>query len=226
MPEVNILAGYPKPTGPRFVGRNMRTIKHRLTAVERGKNFFDGDRNFGYGGFNYDGRWLPIADRIVKHYGLKDSSRVLHLNCEKGFLLNDLKQVKPSLEIFGTENSDYAIKHAMDEVKNSIRKVSSIELPFPDNFFNFVIGLSYVYTYSLSDAVKALKEINRVGTGNSFITLATYETESEYFLFKDWTLLGTLILKKEEWISVMEHAGYEGDYYFIGANSLNLKRRT
>ena len=49
MPEVNILAGYPKPTKPRFVGRNMRTINHRLTAVERGENFFDGDRNFGYG---------------------------------------------------------------------------------------------------------------------------------------------------------------------------------
>ena len=128
MPEVNILAGYPKPTEPRFVGHNMRTINHRLTAVERGESFFDGDRNFGYGGFDYDGRWLPIADRIVKHYGLKDTSRVLHLNCEKGFLLNDLKQVKPSLEIFGTENSDYAIKHAMDEVKNSIKKVSSLSL--------------------------------------------------------------------------------------------------
>ena len=226
MPEVNILAGYPQPTEPRFVGRNMRKIDHRLIAVERDENFFDGDRNFGYGGFNYDGRWLPIADRIVKHYGLKDSSRVLHLNCEKGFLLNDLKQVKPTLQIFGTENSDYAIEHAMDDVKTRIKKVSSIELPFPDNFFNLVIGLSYVYTYSLADAVKALKEINRVGTGNSFITLATYETESEYFLFKDWTLLGTLLLKKKEWISVMEHAGYEGDYSFIGANSLNLKRRT
>ena len=69
MPEVNILAGYPKPTKPRFVGRNMRTINHRLTAVERGENFFDGDRNFGYGGFNYDGRWLPIAERIVTLYG-------------------------------------------------------------------------------------------------------------------------------------------------------------
>ena len=62
-------------------------------------------------------------------------------------------------------------------------------------------------------------------SAQGLITLATYETESEYFLFKDWTLLGTLILKKEEWISVMEHARYEGDYYFIGANSLNLKRR-
>ena len=34
MNEVNILAGYPKPTKPRFVGRNMRTINHRLTAVK------------------------------------------------------------------------------------------------------------------------------------------------------------------------------------------------
>lgn len=225
MPEVNILEDYPQPTEPRFVGRDMRTISHRIAAVKRDKHFFDGDRNFGYGGFKYDGRWVPIAERIIRHYKLESSSRLLHINCEKGFLLNDLKQLNPSLQAIGTETSDYAITHAMKEIKGSITKISSIKLPFPDNSFNLVIGLSYVYIHSLKGAIQALKEIARVSTGDAFITLATYETEEDYFLFKDWTLLGTLLLKKEEWITVMEHAGYISDYSFIGAKSLNLIRK-
>ena len=225
MPEVNILNDYPQPTAPRFVGRDMRTISHRIAAIKRDRNFFDGDRNLGYGGFKYDGRWVPIAERIIKHYKLESSSRLLHLNCEKGFLINDLKNIRPSLQVAGTETSDYAIAHAMKEIKDTITKISSIKLPFPNNSFNLVIGLSYVYIHSLKGAIQALKEITRVSTGDAFITLATYETEEDYFLFKDWTLLGILLLKKEEWITVMEHAGYVGDYSFIGARSLNLVRK-
>ncbi|MBT4354840.1 MAG: methyltransferase domain-containing protein, partial [Rhodospirillaceae bacterium] len=194
MPEVNILNDYPQPTAPRFVGRDMRTISHRIAAIKRDRNFFDGDRNFGYGGFKYDGRWVPIAERIIKHYKLESSSRLLHLNCEKGFLINDLKNIRPSLQVAGTETSDYAIAHAMKEIKDTITKISSIKLPFPNNSFNLVIGLSYVYIHSLKGAIQALKEITRVSTGDAFITLATYETEEDYFLFKDWTLLGILLL--------------------------------
>jgi len=224
MPEINILESYPQPIEPRFVAKNLRTISHRITAAKRDKEFFDGDRNFGYGGYKYDGRWLPIAKKIIQHYELKDLSHILHLNCEKGFLLHDLKKTKPSLQVVGTETSNYAIKNAIKEVKGSINKVSSIKLPFPDNYFDFVIGLSFVYTYSLPDAIEALQEINRVSNGSSFVTLATYETDEEYFLFKDWTLLGTLLLKRDEWKTVMKHSGYKGDFYFISSKSLNLVR--
>ena len=50
-----------KPSKPRIVGKNIRTIKNRIISGYRDKNFFDGDRNFGYGGFNYDGRWQKVG---------------------------------------------------------------------------------------------------------------------------------------------------------------------
>lgn len=224
MNEVNLLEGYPQPKEPRKVARNLRTVHHRIIASQRGKDFFDGDRNYGYGGYKYDGRWVPIAERIINHYGLQDDGSVLHINCEEGFLLHDLKQARPSMTVHGTETSEYAIENAMESIKDQIHKATPVKLPFPDHSVDFVIALSLIYTMTLPDAMTALREIGRVGKGNSFITLATYETDEEYFLFKDWTLLGTLMFRKEEWIEILEHVGYSGDYAFTGAQSLNLVR--
>ena len=64
----------------------------------------------------------------------------------------------------------------------------------------------------------------RISKKLSFITLASYNNPEEYFLFKDWTLLGTTILKKNEWREVLNSIGYSGDYYFTNAQTLNLKR--
>ena len=56
----------------RFVGRGIRTIEHRIIASEREKIFFDGDRNYGYGGLKYDGRWSGVAKKIINNnwYGM------------------------------------------------------------------------------------------------------------------------------------------------------------
>ena len=225
MAEINLLKGYPQPTKLRIVAKNLRTVHHRIIASQRDQDFFDGDRNYGYGGYKYDGRWIPIAERIIEDYSLQNNSSVLHLDCEKGFLLHDLVNAEPSLRIVGTETSDYAIEHAMPNVKNHIKKTTTIDLPFADNSFDFVIAFGVIYTQTLVDAIKTLKEINRISKGQSFITLAAYETDEEYFLFKDWTLLGTLMFKINEWETILKHAGYKGDYTFTGAQSLNLVRQ-
>ena len=52
MREFDLLQDYPKLKSPRLVGDNLRTIDHRIIAAKRDHNFFDGDRNFGYGGSN------------------------------------------------------------------------------------------------------------------------------------------------------------------------------
>ena len=80
-----ILQDYPKLKSPRLVGDNLRTIDHRIIAAKRDHNFFDGDRNFGYGGFKYDGRWKDIAKRIVGEYKLNDKSRLYKLEVKKDF---------------------------------------------------------------------------------------------------------------------------------------------
>ncbi len=112
----------------------------------------------------------------------------------------------------------------MESVKKCIQKASFIELPFNNGEFDFVIAIGPVYTLNLGDAIKCLKEIQRVSKGKSFITLGSYTNKEQFHLFRDWTLLGTTILHEQEWIEVMKHAGYSGDYKFTGAKSLNLKK--
>ena len=66
------------------------------------------------------------------------------------------------------------------------------------------------------------EEINRVGKGKSFITLGAYENEKDRKLFSYWTLLGNTLLRKDEWLEVLKHSGYTGDFKFNTASSLNL----
>ena len=32
------------------------------------KDYWDGDRKYGFGGYRYDGRWRPVAEAMAKHY--------------------------------------------------------------------------------------------------------------------------------------------------------------
>ena len=84
MKKFNLLGSYPNPKNKRYVSENLRTIKHRIIASYRGKEFYDGKRIFGYGGFKYDGRWKIIADRICKRYNLNNDSSILQLSSKKG----------------------------------------------------------------------------------------------------------------------------------------------
>lgn len=224
MREYNLLNEYPNSLNHRLVGDNLRTIEHRIISTYRDQNFFDGDRNYGYGGYKYDGRWKKIADKICSDYNLNNESTILQLGCEKGFLLFDLKNKFQDMEVFGLETSNYAISNSLPEIKNNISKCENYtKFEFEDNKFNFIIALGVVYTHNLTDIIKCIKEIERVGMGKSFINLASYEDKNDFWLFKQWSLLGTTILKKEEWEEVLKHCNYSGDYYFTNAKSLNLK---
>ena len=125
------------------------------------------------------------------------------------------------MKITGTENSKYAREHAFHTFNGKIQNVEPTKLPYVAKQFHLVIALGVVYTLNLADAIKCLKEIKRVSV-RSFITLGAYETEEDLKLFKAWSLLGTTILRKDEWLEVLESVNYNGDYHFVTAESLNL----
>ena len=138
-------------------------------------------------------------------------------------MLNDIKEIKPKCTVAGIEISDYAIKKTLKKVKKYITKSSFINLPYKGSSFDFVIAIGPIYSLNLPDAIKCLKEIKRVGKGKSFITLGSYNNERDFKLFRYWTLLGTTILNKQEWLKVLKHCKYTGDFKFNTAASLNLK---
>ena len=226
MREFNLLGDYPKLEKPRYVGSNLRTIEHRIIASYREKDFYDGHRNYGYGGFKYDGRWQKIADKICKEYKLNNSSSFLQISCEKGFLLKDLKDKYKKMRIEGIETSNYAITNSIPDAKENIKYCNNYtDLEYGDSEFDFIFALGVVYTHNLTNAIKCLKEIQRVGKGKSFITLASYENRDDYWLFKQWSLLGTTILRKDEWRKVLSHVNYSGDYSFTNAELLGLRAK-
>jgi len=227
MREFNLLEEYPVLDKPRYVTENQRTIDHRIVASKRGKDFFDGDRNFGYGGFKYDGRWKKIADKIIDKYSLNKKSKILQINCEKGFFIYDILNIIPEINVYGIETSEYAYNNSINsEVKKKIKFVDNYrELNFEDNFFDFILCIGVTYTLNLPDIIKFLNEFVRVGKKNSFINLASYENESDFWLMKNWSLLGTSILKKEEWKKILKYTNYKGDYYFTNSHSLNIKKK-
>lgn len=224
--EFNVLQNYPKPKNKRYVNSELRTIESKIIASYRDEEYYDGDRKNGYGGYNYDGRWKEIAKFIYDEYQLDKNSNILQIGCEKGFLLSDFKTLYPEMNLSGTEISQYAIDNSMETIKSNIIRVKNLsEIPFSNQSFDFVIAIGVVYCLTLADAITAIKEIQRVSRGKSFITLGAYEDEQSLKLFKMWSVLGSTILHVDEWKTVLEHCGYTGDYAFVTSKTLQLEEK-
>lgn len=215
---------YPHSNEKRIVRPNSRTIRNRMTAFRLDRQYYDGDRANGYGGFQYDGRWAKIMPAVIKRYGLTADSTVLDVGCKKGFFLHDLKMALPGISVQGVENHSYPLGQAMDSVKEFLTLSPYEKLPFADETFDFVMAFASVYMLNLGDVINALGEIQRVGKGKSYVTVGAYHTKEDRDLFLEWTLLGTTVLHVDEWIEVFQETGYTGDYYFTTASSLGLVR--
>ena len=198
-----------------------RKIKNKFIAWELDKEYYDGDRNNGYGGYSYDGRWLKLLPKFISKYKLSNKSKILDLGCKKGFIMKDLNILLPKAKVYGIEDHIYPIQNAEKEIKKNIIYGNYFNIPFKKNYFDLVIGFSSIYKYNFYDLVKTIREINRVSK-NSFITVASYSNDKEKELFDKWTLIGTTILKKKDWLELFKILNYKGDYYFTNAKSLNL----
>jgi SAM-dependent methyltransferase len=216
--------GYPHSDATRIIKLGSRSIKNKVTAWRLDEEYYDGKRENGYGGFRYDGRWATIMPTIIKKYGLSQNASVLDVGCKKGFFLHDLKQALPEIKVKGVENHLYPIEQAMEPVKEDLVLCPYEKLPFDDNSFDFVMAFASIYMLNFGNVLSALREIQRVGKGKSYVTLGAYRTKEEKELFLEWTLLGTTVLHENEWLEVFKETGYTGDYYFSSAKSLNLVR--
>ena len=79
-------------------------------AKKYGKDYWDGNRRYGYGGYKYiKGRLTPIAKKIIDHFGLNSKSKILDLGCGKGILLYEIMQLLPGIKVQGLEISQHAI---------------------------------------------------------------------------------------------------------------------
>ena len=213
MAEVNLLARYPKAK------RNIRArLQHkeenRRIAMQFGKEYFDGTREQGYGGYRYDGRWIPIAEDIIRHFKLKPGDRVLDVGCGKGFLVKDLMKACPGLEAFGLDISEYAVTNCEPEVVGRLHVGNANRLPFPDDSFDAVLSINTVHNLEREGCIQALKEMERVAPGKGYVQVDAYRNEAEKRVFIDWVLTAMTHDTPEGWVHLLHEAGYTGDYYW------------
>ncbi len=187
-----------------------------VVAKQYGKDYWDGDRRYGYGGYSYDGRWRPIAEAMAKHYGLKSGDKILDIGCGKGYLLYEFTQVVPGIEVAGVDISEYGIENSKDEVKPFLKVGSAVSLDFPDNTFDFVVTLGTFHNLVNYDLRKAIMEVERVGKGEKkHIMVESYRNDSEMANLLYWQLTCQSFRNPKEWEWEMEQAGYHGDYSYI-----------
>ena len=146
---------------------------------------------------------------------MKPGERILDVGCGKGFLLYDLTQVVPGIEVRGLDISAYAIRNAMDEVRDHVQEGNATALPFPDSSFDLVVSINTLHNLYCHELAAALREIERVGRQHKYICVESYRTEQEKANLLFWQVTCEAFNTPEEWLWWFDLTDYTGDHSFI-----------
>ncbi len=184
-------------------------------AIQWDYDYWDGSRDTGYGGYKYDGRWKKVASQLINTYKLKPEMNILDIGCGKGFLMHDLKELCPGINVFGLDISEYAIENCLTSVKDECYLGSATKLPFENKKFDLVISITTLHNLLNFDLDMALQEIKRVCKGQSYICVEGYRNENEKVNLMYWQLTCRAFLKPVEWEYIFKRNGIDCDYEFI-----------
>lgn len=210
--QISLLKSLPKTKRDVTARATAKSADVVAVAKEYGREYFDGDRKYGYGGYHYDGRWRSVARDIEAHYHLGPGARVLDVGCAKGFLVNDL--VELGLDAYGLDTSQYAVVNTPHPgVVGRLHWGLAEMLPFPDKSFDLVLSINTLHNLPRFRLIYALQEMRRVSRhGRMFVQVDSYRTADEKALFEEWVLTAETHGTPEEWQALFAEAGYDGDY--------------
>ena len=217
MREINLLKSLPaskRNVTARLTSKSKGKIK---VARQYGRLYFDGPREYGYGGYSYDGRWKPVAKDIMDFFSLKPGDRVLDVGCAKGFLVKDLLAL--GIDAYGIDISEYAITNSEPEVTGRLHVGNANNLPFPDNSFQAIISINTIHNLVKSECITALREIERLAPGRGFVQVDSYFTKEQEKIFKNWVLTAKFHGYPEDWLRIFVESGYSGYYFWTIINA-------
>jgi SAM-dependent methyltransferase len=218
MTEINLVQSMHSSTKRNYVQRVVEHDKAESATVARqwGRDYWDGERHYGYGGYHYDGRWRPLAQTLVDRYRIRAGMSVLDVGCGKGYLLYEFTQIVPDLHIAGIDISQYGVANAKEEVRPFLKVGNAIDLPYPDRSFDLVVSLGVLHNLPLEQVFRAVSEIERVGRGGSkYLMVESFRNEREKANLLYWQLTCLSFHSPETWAWIFNQCGYAGDHGFI-----------
>ena len=218
--ELNFLGSNHNSTKRNYLKRmNNSKVECMIEAKKYGKNYWDGNRKFGYGGYKYiPNRWDKVAKKIIKKFKLNNDSKILDVGCGKGYLLFEIKQLLPGVNIVGLDKSKYAIKNSKKEIKKKIFfHRAEKKYPFKRKCFDLALSFGCFHNLKIYDLKYALSEITRVSK-KTYIMVESYRNDKELFNLQCWALTCQSFFSKDEWIWILKEYNYNRNYEFIYFN--------
>jgi len=208
--EVDLLRSIPRPK--RNLSQRSESRSQEIIAESKkyGQMYFDGPRDYGYGGYRYDGRWKSVAVDIIEHFNLVQGSRVLDVGAAKGFLVKELLDL--GIDAYGVDISEYAVMNCHPDVVGRMHVASADHLCFPDQSFAAVLAIDVIHNLPRQRAAVALREVQRLSNGRAYVRVDSYRTPEEKQVFEGWVLTAEYHGYPQEWLQLFSEAGYSGDY--------------
>jgi ubiquinone/menaquinone biosynthesis C-methylase UbiE len=214
--QINFWKHYPKINRKNISSLRVKVtndLKKKLKKFP--KEYFDGKRAHGYGGYYYNPKFFKkIVKAMIKHYKLNNKSKILDIGCAKGFMMYEFKKALPNCEIKGIDISRYCKKKAIKKIKKYIKIGTCEKLPYPNKYFDFVVSISTIHNVTKTGIKKSLKEIVRVTKKNSFIKIKAYKNAAEKNKINQWNLVAKSNLSQNQWLKLFAETNYTHDYLF------------
>jgi len=95
--ETNIISKLHLSTKRNYIERMFnKKVECMGEAKKYSKNYWDGPRKFGYGGYKYiPGRWTPVAKKLISKYKLNDKKVAIEHN---GVIISKINYKKKCLK--------------------------------------------------------------------------------------------------------------------------------
>jgi len=213
--EIDLLKNYPRTKRDPGARGATKTEEDRAIARQFGKDFFDGDRKYGYGGYSYNSRfWQPVVPDFIEFYSLDKNSSILDIGSGKGFMLYDFLQLLPGVKVQGIDISEYAIENSLEEIKEFQQVADARDLPFEDDSFDLAISINTLHNLERDECALGLREAQRVSK-DTFITVDAYSNEQERIDMDAWNLTALTFMHVDEWKTFFKEESYSGDYYWF-----------
>jgi SAM-dependent methyltransferase len=213
---LNVVNQLHRRTARDYVGRMTDDKVHCSEVARRfDRDYWDGDRRYGYGGYRYDGRWSVVARQLIETYALPPDARILDVGCGRGFLLYEFTRLLPRCTVAGFDVSEYGLATAKEEVGDRLFLHRAQDpYPFADKSFDLVISINALHNLPVQQCAAALAQMERVGR-NKYLVVESYRAPEELFNLQCWALTCESFFRPESWAWLFEQAGYTGDFEFI-----------